>query len=545
MYPDSEMFRLSEKSFMQLLSPVHSLHNYNNLVLHFSHYSAISGTGDLTKGRIVEGFGSITTSGNIITTGFGNISCAGTLTTKNLNFSVNGVFTVESDVTLGHNASSTITFLGDIVFDTILGDNKDITLAIPEATSKRTISVPDASGTIVVSSADRFLSISSAGSISFNELAIQGTGALTSGSIGDGFGSITTGGGVATTGGSGITCDGTLTASGPLVASAGVALGSVASDEVLVKGALQFEGPSLDGVKTVLSVADPTASRTVVLPDSSGTLVVSASDPFLSISAAGDMTFRQGSVTGVGVLSSGSISSGFGPITSGSAIATTGGASVTSSGELVAESSLRVGGSSSEGGGSGTKSAVVQSSDSTATLGVKALASGQAATVEVMSGAGADAKIALGVSLGETFTLVNDASGRRFSVHDGSDLLTLAASTGDAVLRGSLTITGGPVLSSTGIANAGTVSGISTVEASGSVSVVNGPVLTSSGIGAASAVSGVTSLTLVSGPVLSATGIASAGAVSGATTVSASSSVGVSGGPSLTPSGVLNAKAIS
>ena len=51
---------------------------------------------------------------------------------------------------------------------------------------------------------------------------------------------------------------------------------------------LSFEGASVDGNKTVLTVTDPTGARTITLPDASGVVAVTATGP-ITLSAAGDI----------------------------------------------------------------------------------------------------------------------------------------------------------------------------------------------------------------------------------------------------------------
>jgi hypothetical protein len=58
----------------------------------------------------------------------------------------------------------------------------------------------------------------------------------------------------------------------PSIVSGGTVLGNL---EIGTTGTLTFEGSTADGFETTLAVADPTADRTITLPNQSGTVVVS------------------------------------------------------------------------------------------------------------------------------------------------------------------------------------------------------------------------------------------------------------------------------
>lgn len=68
------------------------------------------------------------------------------------------------------------------------------------------------------------------------------------------------------------------------------------SSDVYTDGSIEFEGTTADGFETTLAVADPTADRTITLPDETGT-VLTTGTPKLEVSAyyagAGDATDTQ------------------------------------------------------------------------------------------------------------------------------------------------------------------------------------------------------------------------------------------------------------
>lgn len=85
-----------------------------------------------------------------------------------------------------------------------------------------------------------------------------------------------------------LTFDG-LTASTSFTSNGTTTLGNNIDDNVTITGALQgqyplyFEGSTANGFETRLSIADPTADRTITLPDADGTIMVANSSGDLSV----------------------------------------------------------------------------------------------------------------------------------------------------------------------------------------------------------------------------------------------------------------------
>ena len=214
----------------------------------------------------------------------GSISAAGTIsgtayglsTTDNVTF--NNV-TANGNVTLGSDSTDTVTINGVIqgasplVFEGSTADGFETTFAITNPTADRTITFPNATGTVAVSAASGSTtqgtwngSISAAGQISGTVYGLTTTDNVT-------FNNLT--------------------------ANGNVTLGSDATDTITMNGVLQltsalvFEGSSADANETTLSITNPTADRTITLPDASGTVAVAVSDTTgqtginLTLSAAG------------------------------------------------------------------------------------------------------------------------------------------------------------------------------------------------------------------------------------------------------------------
>ena len=140
----------------------------------------------------------------------------------------------------------------------------------------------------------------------------------------------TTGGDVHVQAGSGST-DGSISigVANTLLVTVGAASNHVQVDGVIANN-LVFEGATPDTSETTFAITDPTGDRTITFPDS--TITVNAAGHISGATLAANVVAS--SLTGVGVLSSGSISSAFGNVDIGSSALTCGQATL--SGNLVA-----------------------------------------------------------------------------------------------------------------------------------------------------------------------------------------------------------------
>ena len=64
---------------------------------------------------------------------------------------------------------------------------------------------------------------------------------------------------------------------------------------LITDGDISFEGATKDGFETSLSPTDPTATRTITIPDASGDMVVSGANQDISVGSietSGNITFE-------------------------------------------------------------------------------------------------------------------------------------------------------------------------------------------------------------------------------------------------------------
>ncbi|MBI3098845.1 MAG: hypothetical protein HYY93_11485 [Planctomycetes bacterium] len=195
--------------------------------------------------------------------------------------------TTFSGNTLGGNAMR---------FDGATMDANQTTLAIADPTGSRTITLPDATGTVALLGAS--IPQTFAGNVSFLDTTFSGN---------------TLGGNAMRFEGSTVDVNQTTLAIADPTASRTVTLpdasGTVAllgaaiaqtfggnvsfldttfSGNTLGGNAMRFEGATADANQTTLAIADPTGSRTITLPDATGTLALTSDIPANSFSQGGN-----------------------------------------------------------------------------------------------------------------------------------------------------------------------------------------------------------------------------------------------------------------
>ncbi|MEQ8689171.1 MAG: tail fiber domain-containing protein, partial [Imperialibacter sp.] len=297
---------------------------------------AIDGTtiGGTTPAAGTFTTGTITTAdingGAIDGTAIGSTAASsGSFTTLN----ATGATTLNGAVTLGDALADAVTVSGTVaganplVFEGATTDINDLTIAITDPTAARTITFPDASGTVALDNNGAsalttaeidqlenidlttisttqwgYLGATNQGvattdNVTFNQVTgtlqtaaqpnVTSVGTLTS---------VTSSGAISTTGtlnadgvvtlgtaGNTTTVEGALAVTEATTLNGAVTLGDAAADIITVTGTvagaspLVFEGLTVDAFETTIAVTDPTASRTITLPDASGTVLLDAS----------------------------------------------------------------------------------------------------------------------------------------------------------------------------------------------------------------------------------------------------------------------------
>ena len=197
----------------------------------------------------------------VLADGSGNITVSGDLTVSGTTTTIN---------------STTINATTGVVFEGATADAFETTLTVTDPTADRTLTLPDATGTVALTS-DVLLRLAKAGGVMTGPLDFGGqlatnlptpsgsTEAATKGYVDTNFLPLT---------------GGTLT------------------------GSLTFEGTTADAYETTLSVTDPTADRTITLPDVNGTVVTSGN--LTAITTVTSATLTSPTITGA-VFNDGSV----------------------------------------------------------------------------------------------------------------------------------------------------------------------------------------------------------------------------------------------
>jgi len=192
------------------------------------------------------------------------------------------------------NSTVNPSFGSSITFEGATSDSYETVLQVTDPTADRTITFPDATGTVALTS-DITVTASSTNtlsnkSISLGSNTVTSTLAQLNTAISDAD--------VATLAGTETLTNKTLTSPTLTTPNIGVASGTsltltgdltvqgttttIDSTTIAVKNAFVFEGATNDSYETTLTVTDPTADRTLTLPDATDTLVGKATTDTLT-----------------------------------------------------------------------------------------------------------------------------------------------------------------------------------------------------------------------------------------------------------------------
>lgn len=198
---------------------------------------------------------------------------------------------------LGANNSISI-FPNQIIYEGTLGDANQTILGVVNPTADRTITFPDASGTVALLTS---LSVAVGSGLTYNSSTGEfGTNAIPNAQLANSniqIGSTSIALGSSTNTIAGLS---SLTSSKLYAGTLGTA-NSVYLDST--NGSLNFEGATADAFITSIVVTDPTATRTVTLQDLSGTVALSTNKlSFFSATTSAELAGVISDETGSGAL---------------------------------------------------------------------------------------------------------------------------------------------------------------------------------------------------------------------------------------------------
>jgi len=168
---------------------------------------------------------------------------------------------------------------GDIVFEGATDDDFETTVTAADPTADRTITLPDATGTVLLQATDNTVTIDVGTAQNTTKLFLTGSDALVQ--LGD-FGSnngphgFHFGYDIGSSDGMSIlyrTASDAITFEDSSGLSGNRVMSVQQDGNVLFTGDLIFEGATADDFETTLTVNDPTADRTITLPDATGNVI--------------------------------------------------------------------------------------------------------------------------------------------------------------------------------------------------------------------------------------------------------------------------------
>eukprot|EP00948_MAST-09A_sp_MAST-9A-sp1_P002491 g2491.t1 len=167
---------------------------------------------------------------------------------------VSGAFTLTGDAQIGDGANDTLDIQSTITstsltFEGATADAHETSLAITDPTADRTITLPDATGTVLLSSTT-------------NTIASLASNVV-------------------------ISTSGTVFVSGTTTLTGNAQIGDALTDTLDIQStitstSLVFEGSTADTNELTLAVTDPTDDRTITLPDATGTVLLSSTTNTIS-----------------------------------------------------------------------------------------------------------------------------------------------------------------------------------------------------------------------------------------------------------------------
>jgi hypothetical protein len=233
----------------------------------------------IKNGLVVEG-SSATVNGSTVLTEASTEFLQDTTAAMFTNGAQSGISFTYNDTTgvIDATVSTTPTFADRIIFEGATPDDYELTLLVVEPTSDVTVTLPNATDTLVgKATTDTLTNKSISGST--NTLSNIGNSSLTNSTIsgkalGTNLDALTI-----STGLSGTTYNGSSTVTIAIDSTVATTSGTqtltnkTLTSPIIDGDGLVFEGSTADAYETILTVTDPTADRTITLPNVTGTVV--------------------------------------------------------------------------------------------------------------------------------------------------------------------------------------------------------------------------------------------------------------------------------
>ncbi|MCC7160330.1 hypothetical protein IT399_01200 [Candidatus Nomurabacteria bacterium] len=391
----------------------------------------------------------------VTTTNNGSLTSTQTLTASNGLTLTTGALNLTATSGTLSLGSATLEGASPLVFDGVTADANKTTFAITDPTASRTITFPNSS--ITVNAAANISGTTLASNVVTSSLTA--VGALSSGSIGAGFGTISTTNDITTSGNISTTGTGTIISAGSLTASNGLTLTTGALNLTATSGALALSGLSASSINSGANDITFTSGHFNTTATGINNTAIGATTAstgaFTTLSSTGATNIATAGASNVTIATTGTGNVTVGNSTGTFALASSGGLNVTTGGALTGVASIDTIATSATAltfAGAGTISSTTSSSIT--------LDSGTTGAINIGTGVAAKT-ITIGNATDDTFSL--NSSGLNVSSAGALTGVTSITASGNISTSANISTTGTGTITS-----AGTLTGSSDISVTGS-----------------------------------------------------------------------------